>query len=125
MYQKAILSLLLAFGVSSAFANPNASVDIKLQEGESSGLGPCGGYAVVGREHGTLVLTISNSHNCSNILMNGKQIGKLRGGRGSQSIGLDEHIGHKGFRYLLHFAEALLQQNEAGTIFTIFNSLIT
>lgn len=100
MFKKSLLAISLTMIASSAFANRSQDrhTSIKMVENQSIADIPfCGGSASVFRSQGTLEFQISEAHNCSNIFMNGVEVGKLKGGQGKTMIGLAEQIGPNKF----------------------------
>lgn len=97
MFKKAVLAMSLCMIATTAFA-ADRDIEVQMREGQTASLGPCGGTATVRREEGTLKVFISNTRDCSNIKINGKEIGKLKNGAGTETIELNEHIGSNNFQ---------------------------
>ncbi len=102
---KLVFNVLAALGLlasANAFANgPQQDRHSNFEMSERASSVPkipfCGGSASVQRLGGTLYLVISNTHNCSDITMDGKLIGHLHDGEGTDYVGLKERVGQNSF----------------------------
>ena len=94
MFTKALLALSLTAGVSSAFAAQPRHISVRLEVGQTVGLGDCQGTATAQRRGSDLILIVANTRDCSRIEnAYGQPLERLPDGEGKAVFRLPEQIG--------------------------------